>query len=114
MVRRSNLHDEIAKAQQAKTEEQSWVVWLDEPLERIFCGEGQRLAVMVALLSNRGVWCACRATDTAGVVCIECDAPILVMTLREQFMADFIPVLRYNNVHGRYHKRDDDVTKYEF
>lgn len=113
MARHSSLHDEIAKVQQARTSEQSWVVWLDEPLERVFCEERERLAVMVALLSNTGVWCECKSTDTPGVVCIECEAPMSVVSLKEQFMSDFIPVLRRNGVHGHYHKRDDD-RRYEF
>ena len=56
---------------------------------------------------------SCKSTDTDGVVCIECEAPISAMSLKEQFMADFVPVLRRNGVHGHYHRRDDSRT-YEF
>lgn len=102
-MRRKTLAQRNREALEGRDDEARWYVVPAEPISRLFCSvEGKEHVTVMAAMLSRKVMCSVLPTDMDGVVCVECDPPVESITLREQFMRSFVPILRRNGVRGRY------------
>lgn len=103
-MRRKTLAQQNREMLEGRDAETRWYVIPNEPIERLFCDTEtkEHVAVISAMLSAVGTVCEMLPTTMDDVTCVVCDPPVERMTLKESFMRSFVPILRRNNMHGRY------------